>query len=1095
MYVTERLVRTTRTSEQINEFSESFTRLKSALDGGLAIQTSIVSFRIAENVNRFINTQSLMKLNPADMDDPFRPECLPETRLGIIGEISNWVTDPTIKYNVFWLHGFPGAGKSTIATSVANMFRDMRRLGALMFFTRGVEARSDPAVLIRTIAYQLGEFDPRICEKISQVIADMPSIKQAPLRVQFQKLLVEPLASNEEFQSEGPVLIVIDALDECGRTGNTRQELLRVLAVESSHLPSTVRIFVTSRAEKDIQNAFSKESHIHRRELDIGCPVNAKDVRAYIHNRMVSIREQNVYLGLPDDWPGDSAVDSLTKRASGLFVWASTACRYVENGQDPKERLSELLQSKIHEDSESALDSIYITALDAAGKWDDPVFAADFREILGMVIVASNPLTAQTIDILNADFANSRRKRPCLHTVQHLGCVLHWAVDKPIRVMHPSFADFITERRRCGRDAWYIDKRYHHLRLAQQCMARLGNTLQKNIHKLTLSMSFEPKDLPEDIAYSCKYWIDHLCEVECSEASLGQAITAFLHQHFLHWVEAMSVIGRPRQTITSMDRLKDWVDVNFALDESLRSFVRDANRFCQAYAPVFEQHPLLVYQSALPFTPTSSIIYRTFNDDALPQVNGFRDQWSPLLSEFSLPGKEVTSLSCSPDGRYIVSATTQVVSVYDSTSYELLTKVPFAGQQAVKFVKFSPDSQKVASCHTDRSVRLWDALSGKETVPTMEQHTGAVYALAFSEDGTRLISGGQDQKIMVWDAETGELTCELAGHTKTILCLAFAPTGTRFVSGSRDSSIRRWDAATSQAILPPIIHHEGGVTALTYTPDGQLLISASDHKFIYVSDAETGTLLRFPGNPDLPFILSGHKSAIYSIAISPNGTLLASASKDTTVRLWDIHKGVEHTALVRQHRLQLRCVAFTADGQRIVTASSGDPVVRVWDVESTGSMGIPRRHKGLVGSLAFSSDGKYLVSGGKDQRVRVWNAETGETTMEFVLEQGVYQVGFSEDDSKIAATDDKGATFTWNAATREPLMTSPEDAPHKYDKSRGLLALVRNRWIVDARTEVVLSILPSMSPVKSSVSYGDRIAIGTANGGIVIMRIPLNKGV
>jgi len=502
-----------------------------------------------------------MKLNPAEMDDPLRSECLPNTRLDLIGYIHDWASTPNPEQNIFWLHGFPGAGKSTVATSVANLFREQRRLGAFVFFTRSAEARSDPALLIRTVAYQLGEFDPRICAEISRVLEEMPSIKQAPLRWQFQKLLIDPFASLQNMRREGPILIVIDALDECGRTG-TRDELLRVIAAESTRLPPTLRVFVTSRAEKDIHSVFTAHTHILGRELDIASSANTDDVRIYIHHRMVAIRAQNEYLGLPSDWPGASRVEALTLRASGLFVWAATACRYVESGQDPEERLAQLLQSEVHGDSGSALDSIYITALESAGKWDDTAFAVDFREILGIVLVAGSPLTAKTIDLLNADFANGRKKRPSLHTIQHLGCVLQWAADKPIRVMHPSFADFIMDRSRCGRDVWYIDKPIHHLRLARQCIARLGEELRKNICKLDLSMSFEAPILPEDIAYPCKYWIDHICEVRCSEDSLSYEIGSFLRLHFLHWVEAMVVMGLPRQTITLMDRLKDWVDVS-----------------------------------------------------------------------------------------------------------------------------------------------------------------------------------------------------------------------------------------------------------------------------------------------------------------------------------------------------------------------------------------------------------------------------------------------------------------------------------------------------------------------------------------------------
>lgn len=496
------------------------------------------------------------------MDDATRSECLPDTRMDILAEIFAWASMPTIKGNVYWLHGFPGAGKSTIATSVANIFRDLRRLGAFTFFTRGMAARNDPASLIRTLAYQLGEFDHRIGSAIARVVEEVPSIRQAPLRWQFQKLLVEPFASIKDCLREGPILVVIDALDECGQTG-AREELLRVLASESPRLPPTIRIFITSRAERDIRNTFSTSPHVSTREIDIKSPTNEKDVRTYIHHRMVDIRLQNEWLDLSSDWPGKARTDSLALRASGLFIWAYTACLYIEKGQDPEERLSQLVQTTLYADAEAALDGIYVTALESAGRWDDVAFATDFREIMGLVIVAGNPLTANTIDLLNANMVG-RKRRPCLHTIRHLGTVLQWAEDKPICVMHPSFEDFITERRRCGSDAWFIDRPAHHLRVARLCIARLGKVLKKNVCGLKLSTSGWKEALPEDVVYPARYWVDHLCNSQtCSdEEAVVKEIHSFLCSHFLHWIEVMTVMRKARQTIGLMIRLKEWVDVS-----------------------------------------------------------------------------------------------------------------------------------------------------------------------------------------------------------------------------------------------------------------------------------------------------------------------------------------------------------------------------------------------------------------------------------------------------------------------------------------------------------------------------------------------------
>ncbi|KAF9225142.1 hypothetical protein BS17DRAFT_580275 [Gyrodon lividus] len=1089
----ERLLFSAWMDRQINQFTQSFTALKQSLETGISIQTALVSFRVDETVNKLFNAQNLMKLGPADMEDPSRSECYPKTRMDIIANIFEWATMPTIKNNVFWLHGFPGAGKSTIATSTANLFRDLRRLGSFVFFTRGVAARNDPAVLIRTLAYHLGEFDHRLGSAISKVIEEVPSIRQAPLRWQFQKLLIEPFSSIEHCPREGPILIIIDALDECG-SSSAREELLKVIASESPCLPPTIRILITSRAEKDIYSVFSPHPNILAHEIDIKSTANEEDVRAYIHHRMVDIQRQNDLLALPPDWPGEARIDGLAFRASGLFVWASTACRYIENGQDPEERLSQLLNTALYADAEAALDGIYITALESAGKWEDDAFGIDFREILGIVIVSENPLTAKMIDLLNAGVGGKKKKRPCLHTIRHLGTVLQWAEDRPICVMHPSFADFITERRRCGRDAWFIDRSAHHLRVARLCIACLGVVLKKNMGGLKLSMSVVMQELPDDITYPARYWVDHLWNSgACSVQSVAQEIYIFLREHFLHWIEVMTMMKKARQTIGLMIRLKEWIDTHYTDEEALRSFAKDAVRFCQAYTHVYEQHPLLVYQSALPFTPTTSVVFQTFKDDAdLPYVaGGFREHWSPLLIEFSRPGGNVVSISCSSDGQHIASTNSRSISIWDSTSGELVRKPMAGGNHDITAIVFSPNNHHIASGSGSGAVRLWDALSGKEVLSPMEGHQEAVYGLVFSNDASMLVSASKDKTIVVWDADTGSrVHGPLIGHQKAILSLAFSPVATRFVSGSRDKSIRTWDAATGEEVLLPIMHRGGSVTSLAYTTDGSKIISGSDDRTIRIWDAHKGTLLYRP-QADLqpsPLILRGHNSDIYSLAVSPSGTLLASASKDTSVRLWDLPTGTEYSHLIRQHRLPVRCVAFSHDGKRVVTGSQ-DATVRVWDVESVGSMGGQRLHKGLVSHLAFSADGKRIVSGGLDKTVRVWCAESGRALIEPLrLEREANAVAFDDEGGRILAADRDGAVFAWDMESREELMAAPEDHPSAYTREGPLV--LEGKWIVDKTTNEALSLLPNMSPAKGRASYGNRIAIGLANGSIVILHFP-----
>lgn len=177
------------------------------------------------------------------MDTSNRPECLDDTRVDIVNSIRDWVSDTASSQNVFWLHGLAGSGKSTLSTTIANMFRESGHLGAFLFFDRDVAERSDPTNVIRTLAYQLGLCNPQIGAAITTVIESTPSIIMSSLRLQFTKLIEEPLSSNARSPTTGPLVVVIDGLDECGNA-RERRKLLDVLAVQTQKLPSDIRIFI-----------------------------------------------------------------------------------------------------------------------------------------------------------------------------------------------------------------------------------------------------------------------------------------------------------------------------------------------------------------------------------------------------------------------------------------------------------------------------------------------------------------------------------------------------------------------------------------------------------------------------------------------------------------------------------------------------------------------------------------------------------------------------------------------------------------------------------------------------------------------------------
>jgi hypothetical protein len=277
------------------------------------------------------------------MDASTRPSCLSGTRTYIIEIIIGWVyLFP--ERRLFWLNGLAGSGKSTLSTTLANFFRE-RGLGAFIFFDRDVQERSYPPNVIRTMAYQLGSFDNRIGAAIRTAFKNIPSIADSPLRLQFRKLIIEPISSLSTTGAEEPIIIILDGLDECGDV-ESRKELLSLLSAETVYLPSYIRVLITSRDEFDIRTAFMTKSHVMVHELDIMSDDNTQDILSFFRFQMAEISAKNFSLSLEPNWPGDAAINKLVARAAGLFVWASTACRFID-GHDPRKCLEVLLKGDV----------------------------------------------------------------------------------------------------------------------------------------------------------------------------------------------------------------------------------------------------------------------------------------------------------------------------------------------------------------------------------------------------------------------------------------------------------------------------------------------------------------------------------------------------------------------------------------------------------------------------------------------------------------------------------------------------------------------------------------------------------------------------
>lgn len=507
------------------------------------------------------------------MDESMRSYCLPQTRLDLIAFINRWIADSSDgSKRVLWVNGLAGSGKSTLSTTIAQLMGTLHRLGAFFFFDRDKPERNG-ATLLRTIAYKLASFDEELGHVISRAVENNPEISGMRPEAQFVSLLSTAIFQGIEW-SRGPVVLVIDALDECGVD---RQIILQALAKGFSDLPSFIRVVLFSRPDADIERALGLHSAVTPLRLDIETPSNNQDIIEFFCYRFAQIRDANKYLRLSHDWPGSSTVNHLKILAGGLFVWASTACLYIDS-HDPQDSLAEVIHHQVSNNPNGPfanLDRLYQTGLQAAGDWSDNRFSSDCQSILGTIICARVPIPHNVIDSL------LKLPRPSLQTISRLGCVLSWSETKPIRTLHPSFHDYLVQR--CGDEAWSVNRDETMLELGIQCIQILNATLHENVCDLTLQGLVPIDALSADILYACKFWVEHIILSGRITANLGATIFDFLGNHLTHWLEALRILGSYRSAITSLRDLSKWVLVSFSFTRLIPPILFDsADPFSQS---------------------------------------------------------------------------------------------------------------------------------------------------------------------------------------------------------------------------------------------------------------------------------------------------------------------------------------------------------------------------------------------------------------------------------------------------------------------------------------------------------------------------------
>jgi WD40 repeat protein len=387
-----------------------------------------------------------------------------------------------------------------------------------------------------------------------------------------------------------------------------------------------------------------------------------------------------------------------------------------------------------------------------------------------------------------------------------------------------------------------------------------------------------------------------------------------------------------------------------------------------------------------------------------------------LAEAFNFP----ICVALSSDGTSLVTGTAAgevwLWRVADRTP--LLALQGHTGQ--VHGLALNEDGRLLASGSADGTVRLWDTPSGR-LLSTLQVHASGVWGVALSADGQLLASGSADGTVRLWEASTGRLLATLEGHTGGVWGVALSADGRLLASGSLDGTLRLWDPRSASSAghgapsgrLLATLQPTGAVFGVALSADGRLLASGGADGTVQLWEMPSGRLLA---------TLQGHTGPVCGLALSPDGRLLASGSQDGTVRQWEPSTG-RLLATLHGHTGPVYGAAMSPDG-RMLASSSEDGTVRLWEGPSGRLLATLQGHDSGVLGVALSADGQLLASGSQDQTVRLWDAPSGRlmSTLQGHT-SGVRRVALSADGRLVASGSADGTVRLWDTPSGRLLST------------------------------------------------------------------------
>ncbi|KAG2066720.1 tricorn protease domain 2-containing protein [Suillus decipiens] len=380
---------------------------------------------------------------------------------------------------------------------------------------------------------------------------------------------------------------------------------------------------------------------------------------------------------------------------------------------------------------------------------------------------------------------------------------------------------------------------------------------------------------------------------------------------------------------------------------------------------------------------------------------------------------EVWTIVLSPDGKKVVSGSEDGGLLMSNERKSMVTlHQKFEGHaHCVYGAIHLPGGQPIMTFSADNSLRVWNVKSGKQ-IGKFEGHSGLVYGAIPLPGGQRIMTCSSDGSVRVWNLKTGKQIGEdWRDGDSEVWIIALSPDGKKAVSGSMDGGVRLWYIDTGK-VITKWMGHTDGVTSVCWSRDGQRILSGSIDGTARQWKVENEETILAP-------VKTGHRyvfAAVYSPDMSMFATGGSEQSWDFTgdnesqIKIWDVKIVGKLVATLEGHTHRVWCLAWTPDGKTLISGSS-DRSIRTWNTTTWKQIALLDEHTDHITDIAISPSGRILASTSNDNTARLWNLDNNQPISSPLHHASrVDSVSFSADGRLLSTGCWDTNAYTWDVS-------------------------------------------------------------------------------